>query len=107
MKKKKDKRFDKLINDAINSKFIIIKEIEINTPAQYINKELKRGTYTKYHIGKGESAALSLAIANNGTLASNNTRDVIEIVTKFKIDWVTTGDILIEAYHKRIITEEA
>lgn len=105
-KQKKDRSFDKTLQKHVKSNFIIAKEIEVKTPESETYKQIKSGLFSKKCPGRGESAALTLAITYNGTLASNNTRDVIEIVDKFNINWITTGDILIEAYHKKIITEE-
>jgi predicted nucleic acid-binding protein len=57
-------------------------------------------------IGKGEAAAISLAKKNNGTLASNNLRDIKLYVDRYSLKHITTGDILIEALHKGYITEK-
>ena len=56
-------------------------------------------------IGRGEAAGIAMAKHRDGTLASNNLRDVRLYVDKFKISHVTTGDILIEAMNAGIITE--
>ena len=56
-------------------------------------------------IGRGEAAGIAMAKHRNGTLASNNLRDVGRYVEKYKISHVTTGDILIEALDAGIITE--
>ncbi|MBK5263119.1 MAG: hypothetical protein JJE17_11235 [Peptostreptococcaceae bacterium] len=62
---------------------------------------------TKGHqiIGKGEAASLALAYFNDGIIASNNLRDVILYVNEFNLNHITTGNILIEAYNKKCITE--
>lgn len=46
-----------------------------------------------------------MAKQRNGTLASNNLRDIRPYVEKYKISHITTGDILIEAMGAGIITE--
>lgn len=56
-------------------------------------------------IGKGEAAAISLAVANNGILASNNLRDVNQYINMYNLPNITTGDILFEALNSNIITE--
>ena len=56
-------------------------------------------------IGKGEAASLALAYFNDGIIASNNLRDVILYVNEFNLNHITTGNILIEAYNKKCITE--
>ena len=56
-------------------------------------------------IGRGEAAGIAMAKHRDGTLASNNLRDVRLYVEKYKISHITTGDILIEAMDAGIITE--
>jgi predicted nucleic acid-binding protein len=57
-------------------------------------------------IGKGEAAAIALASASNGTVASNNLRDVAVYVSEFGLRHITTGDILIKALEASLITED-
>lgn len=63
---------------------------------------------TKDHvvIGKGEAAAIALAKAKNGIVASNNLKDIASYIKEFKLTHMTTGDVLIEACRKSLITEE-
>ena len=56
-------------------------------------------------IGRGEAAGIAMAKHRDGTLASNNLRDVRLYVEKYEIAHITTGDILIEAMNAGIITE--
>lgn len=56
-------------------------------------------------IGRGEVAGIAMAKQRNGTLASNNLRDIRPYVEKYEISHITTGDILIEAMNAGIITE--
>lgn len=56
-------------------------------------------------IGDGEAAAISLAKINDGILASNNLRDISQYVAEYSLKHITTGDIMVEAYNKGIITE--
>lgn len=56
-------------------------------------------------MGKGEAAAVALAIENDGILASNNTRDVVKVVEKYELTWIKTGDILVKAYNCNILSE--
>ncbi|MCR5478953.1 MAG: hypothetical protein K6F27_03720 [Ruminococcus sp.] len=57
-------------------------------------------------IGDGEAASIALAKENNGILASNNFKDISYYVQKYSLAHVTTGDILVEALNKGIITEQ-
>jgi predicted nucleic acid-binding protein len=56
-------------------------------------------------IGSGEAAGIAMAKQRDGTLASNNLRDIRPYVEKYGISHITTGDILIEAMDAGIITE--
>ena len=56
-------------------------------------------------IGRGEAAGIAMAKQRNGTLASNNLRDILPYVEKYDISHITTGDILIEAMEAGIISE--
>ena len=56
-------------------------------------------------IGKGEAAALALAKAFGGIVASNNLKDISKYIEKFKLDHITTGNILIAALNAGLINE--
>lgn len=56
-------------------------------------------------IGRGEAAAIALAKARNGILASNNIQDVSPYVTQYGIQHITTGDILVQSLQEGIIDE--
>jgi len=56
-------------------------------------------------IGKGEAAPIALAKENGGIVASNNLSDIGDYVKEFQLKHITTGDILVEAYNKGLITE--
>ena len=57
-------------------------------------------------IGKGEAACLALAKTENGIIASNNLRDIRDYVTEFGVRHITTGEIMVNAYHSGLISEE-
>ena len=57
-------------------------------------------------IGKGEAASIVLAQIYDGTVASNNLRDINQYIEEFGLNHITTGDILMEAYRRRYITED-
>lgn len=59
----------------------------------------------KMIIGKGEASVISLAKINNGIVASNNLRDIMQYIQEFGLSYITTGDIMIEAFHNGLITE--
>ena len=55
-------------------------------------------------IGMGEAAGIAMAKYRNGTLASNNLRDVLPYIEKYEISHITTGDILVAAMDAGIIS---
>lgn len=56
-------------------------------------------------IGKGEAAGIAMVKERGGTLASNNLRDISSYVEKYRLNHITTGDILIKAMNSGIISE--
>lgn len=56
-------------------------------------------------IGRGEAASISLAKKHDGILGSNNLKDVAYYVQKYSLKHMTTGDLLVEAYERGLITE--
>lgn len=56
-------------------------------------------------IGKGEAAAISLAKRYGGVVASNNLRDINPYIEEFSLEYATTGDILVDAYHRGLFSE--
>jgi predicted nucleic acid-binding protein len=57
-------------------------------------------------IGKGEAAVIALALIAEGTVASNNLKDVTTYATEFGLRHITTGDILVKAFETSLITED-
>ena len=95
------------IDTLINSGEVVIEQIFTGTP--------EFGFYTKITtspdkshivIGKGEAAAITLAFASGGIVASNNLRGIAEYVSELNLQHFTTGDILTKGYHASLITED-
>ena len=57
-------------------------------------------------IGRGEAAALALAKAHAGIIASNNMRDIDKYIKRFQLKHITTGEILVSALEAGLINEE-
>ena len=57
-------------------------------------------------IGDGEAACLALAKSENGIVASNNLKDISTYIKELSLAHITTGEILVEALHRGLITEE-
>lgn len=49
---------------------------------------------------------MALAKTENGIIASNNLRDIRDYVTEFGVRHITTGEIMVNAYHSGLISEE-
>lgn len=98
-------RLKSRVDDLINDNFIEVISFEINSPVYQLFAKLRRGYLFDKEMGKGEAAAVALAIENDGILASNNTRDVVKVVEKYELTWIKTGDILVKAYNCNILSE--
>lgn len=81
-----------------------IQTLETNTDELDLYLKLTTG---KNHmiIGKGEASCIVLAKIKNGVLASNNLKDICSYVKQYKLEFITTGDILVMALQKEIITK--
>ena len=83
-----------------------IQPIFIDTPEFTLYRKLTSSPDEGHSIiGKGEAAALTLASVLNGTVASNNLRDVASYISKLGLRHITTGDILSNALEASLITE--
>lgn len=83
-----------------------IVSIDIGTEEYALYRDLTRNHDSNKVIGKGEAASISLAKKHNGILGSNNLRDVKPYVEEFSLEHMTTGDILVEAFKAKFITEQ-
>lgn len=96
-------RLDLLINNKQASLITIDVNSEAYTLYQKLTTSLNEGHKV---IGPGEAASIVLAKTYKGILASNNLNDISSYIIKFKLEYITTGDILIQALDKGYITEE-
>lgn len=86
--------------------FLEIKDFDVESESYDLFLKLCDGEFTGRKIGDGEAAAITLAVENEGILASNNTRDVEDAVKHFNLTRIRTGDILVKAFNCNIITEK-
>ena len=93
------------IDQLIANGSAIVMSMDINSEEYSLYRELTTFSGNKL-IGSGEAASISLAKKHNGVLGSNNLRDVGYYVNKYSLKHVTTGDILVEAFQKGLITEQ-
>ncbi len=96
----------KRVDDLINEKFIEVIDFDAGSEIYNLYIKLHRGYLLDKEIGRGEAAAIALAVENNGILASNNTNDIIKAVEKYNLIRIKTGDILVKAYNYGIISEK-
>lgn len=59
----------------------------------------------KYNMGDGEAACMAVAKHTKDYIASSNLKDIKEYCNHFGIVYLTTMDILLEAYTKNILNE--
>ena len=93
-------------DSLIARKDIIVNRIIFGTPEAELYMKLTTNPEVGYKIiGKGEASAISLAKYNDGILGSNNMRDIRTYIELYKLKHITTGDILVEALHRGVISE--
>lgn len=96
-------RVDKMLEDG----FASIESIQTDTEEYTLYRKLIfRPDPGHICIGNGEAAAIVMARERNGILASNNLRDIAVYVSEYGLRHLTTGDILMEALEKGLITED-
>ncbi len=95
------------IDTLANNKQVLIKSFLINSEEFNLYKEFTQNPKKGFkHIGDGEAASLAMAKVNNGIIASNNLRDIMQYVNEFSLKYITTGDILEKALNTGLITME-
>ena len=92
-------------DSLILSNDISIKTIEVDTEEYKIYSSLVRGDIGKKGIGHGEAGGIALAKVYNGVLASNNYADIVPYIEEYGLKHIDTGQILIQAMEKGLITE--
>ncbi len=95
-------RIDKLIANGS----AVVMSMDISSEEYALYRKLTTFSGNNKVIGSGEAAAISLTKKYNGILESNNLRDISYYINKYSLKHVTTGDILVEAFQKGLITEQ-
>ncbi len=86
---------------------LVIESIEMDSAEYYDYLQMTtRPEAGMRIIGKGEAAGIAMAKARDGILASNNLKDISAYVEKYDLKYITTGDILVEALRKGLISEK-
>lgn len=94
-------RADTLINGGVAS----IKYIDVGTEEYELYNMLINDEKGAKGIGKGEASGIALAKIYNGILASNNYKDISPYIKRYNLKHIDTGQILVEALNKGLITE--
>lgn len=89
----------------INNKDASVKSIDTDTEEYKLYFSLIHGKQGGKSIGRGEAGGIALARTYNGILASNNYKDIAPYIEKYHLKHIDTGQILIEAMKKKLITE--
>lgn len=83
-----------------------IRDIDLSSPAFSLYREMTSRPKPGFKIiGRGEAAAMALAVAHQGIVASNNFRDTAAYIRAFGLKYKTTGSILVEAYENALVSE--
>ena len=90
----------------ISSKDVSVKAIEAGTEEYRLYSLLVRVEKGKKSIGRGEAGGIALAKTYNGILASNNYKDIAPYIEEYGLQHIDTGQILVEALDKGLITEK-
>lgn len=84
----------------------VVVEIDVGTDEYDVFYKLTQAPDAGHKIiGDGEAAAIALAKARDGIVASNNLRDITLFIEDYGLEHMTTGDILVDAYQRSLITE--
>ncbi len=96
----------KRVDGMIQNKDAMVHIMNVGTEEYELYASLVRGKKGKKAIGRGEAAGITLAKLHNGILASNNHKDIDGYIREFHLRHIDTGQILMEALDKGLVTEE-
>ena len=94
------------ITELLNRKEAIIVDMEVDSEEYNLYTELAFGNGSETLMGRGEASCIALAKYRDGILASNNLKDVGKYIELYNLKHITTGDIIVEAYNKQMVTME-
>ena len=85
--------------------FIKFNKIEVRTFPSEKESILREFAFLKKRFGLGESACMAVAKFENNIIASSNLKDIAQYCADNSIEYLTTMDILYDAFEKKILTE--
>lgn len=96
------------IDTMVESGHLVVEDILLDNEEKDLYLKLTEYSTSSVFpiIGRGEAGAIVLAKMNDGILASNNLRDVKYYVELFKLNHITTADIIQRAVDHNVITED-
>ena len=95
------------MNSLVDENFVEIAEFEFASPEEINFNLIRRGYWTDGNpIGVGESAAMALAIENDGIVASNSLSDVVDICEDYGIPIITSSVILAFCLELKIMSRD-
>ncbi len=95
------------VKELYHSGQIMVRETLVGSDEYKLYYELAdRPPQGVKRIGRGEAAAIAMAAAHDGVVASNNIKDILPIIERCGVEHTTTGKILKDALEKGLITEE-
>ncbi|MCD8106568.1 MAG: hypothetical protein LUE20_01215 [Oscillospiraceae bacterium] len=96
------KRIDLIVD---NGQATVV-HMDYDSDASELYNELSENPKEGYKIiGKGEAAAIALAVERGGVIVSNNLKDISVYIEEFKLKNLTTGEVLKEALAKGLVTK--
>lgn len=93
------------VDVMLDNKDVSVRTMNIDTEEYKIYSALIRGEKGQKGIGRGEAGGIALAKVYNGILASNNYKDIAPYIEKYNLKHIDTGQILMEAMEKGLISE--
>ncbi len=95
------------VDALLDQKQASLKEITVGSEEYETYYQLTEAPQKGYKlIGHGEAASIALAKKYEGIVASNNLSDIMEYLSKYQLRHMTTGDILIDAFYRNMLTEQ-
>ncbi|WP_080797619.1 hypothetical protein [Arabiibacter massiliensis] len=83
-----------------------VRDIDLSSPAFPLYRQMTSRPKPGFKVvGRGEAAAMALAVVHQGVVASNNFRDTAAYIRAFNLKYKTTGSILVEAYENGLVSE--
>lgn len=99
----KQERIDKLAKRNL-IKIFDLQTTPLNPSEAAELLDLYNAIVKKYKFGSGEASCIALSYIYSGIVGSNNFKDIMHAKVDMKFPYITSGDILIIAVHRKLIT---